>query len=533
MKAGQQRQSGAGAVATGSLTPVIDLTHLEQGAVAHLHTPSPRVRGYEELEGADGRSVFFRPHRYSAADLEPLQGAVSVTLDGTRREFPLLDVSQSGVAVSWPAEVPVRQKQRASIALRFDGHVAFRGDVVVGAVRQRGSETVVAFSFGDFLLDVDEILQLRSVKAWTSTSQSPLIRDRAWGLGSGEHFQARVAEMRLLLEDGEQQLGALEKRLPWHVIQGEGNPALDALVRSLRGGFVAEVIRVSEAIDEAVRELPEGHANPAARAWSHRHVHDYLMQAPCCHRARHKPFGYPGDYEVMNFIYTRNFEGPSLFARAVGLAFTNSVAARAVRYRKDLVKRQLAALLSTRAGSSSPLRVLSIAAGPAQELYELFEEADELPAPVEIVLFEQDKNALAHAWRRLKSAVEGRLSGQVKLTFLHDSIKRLLRDRQLFAEFGRFDLVYSCGLYDYLAERTAVVLTRHLARSAAPGGQVLVANMVDHPTRWLMEHHLDWPLIYRTREELVDVGRQAVPGARVRILEEESQANPFIELSLD
>lgn len=533
MKAGEQRDpAAASGGAKAPPTPVGPAGEIE-AEVAQLPVSRQRVRSYEELEGADGRSVFFRPHRYSAADLAPLAGTVTVTLGGTRREFPLLDVSQSGVAVSWPAEVPVRHRQRASVVLRFDGHVAFRGDVAVGAVRQRGAETVVAFSFGDFLLDVDEILQLRNVRAWAEGSQSPLVRDRAWGIGGGEHFQARVAELRLLLEDGEQQLQSLEARLPWHVIQGEGNPALEALVRSLRGGLVAEIIRVSEAIDAAVRELPEGHANGAARAWSNRHVHDFLMQAPCCHRARHKPFGYPGDYEVMNFIYTRNFEGPSLFARAVGLAFTNSVAAQAVRYRKDLVKRQLGALLARRSGSSQPVRVLSIAAGPAQELYELFEEADELPAPVEIVLFEQDKNALAHAWRRLKSAVEGRLSGQVKLTFLHDSIKRLLRDRQLFAEFGRFDLVYSCGLYDYLAERTAVVLTRHLARSAAPGGQLLIANMVDHPTRWLMEHHLDWPLIYRTREELLEIGDRAVPGARLRILEEESRANPFFELCRD
>jgi hypothetical protein len=531
MKAGQQEQQDAGRQAPAGAT-VVSFEQLEQAGVSPLPLARQRVRKYEELEGADGRSVFFRPHRYSAEDLTPLQGAVSVTLGGTRREFGVLDISQSGVAVSWPAEVPVRQKQRASVQVRFDGHEVFRGDVVVGAVRQRGNETVVAFSFGDFLLDVDEILQLRNVRDWTSSNQSPLVRDRAWAVGGGELFQARVAELRLLLEDGEEQLRALESRLPWHVIQGQGNPALDALVRSLRGGIVAEVIRVSEAIDEAVRALPDGHANAAARAWSHRHVHEYLMQAPCCHRARHKPFGYPGDYEVMNFIYTRNFEGPTLFARAVGLAFTNSVAARAVRHRKDLVKRHLAAMLSRRAGAERPVRVLSIAAGPAQELVELFDEADELPAPLEIVLFEQDKNALAHAWRRLKASVEGRHSGQVKLTFLHDSIKRLLRDKQLFSEFGRFDLIYSCGLYDYLAERTAVVLTRHLVRSAASGGQVLIANMVDHPTRWLMEHHLDWPLIYRTREELLDVGRQAAPGAELRILEEESRANPFFELTL-
>jgi len=46
--------------------------------------------------------------------------------------------------------------------------------------------------------------------------------------------------------------------------------------------------------------------------------------------------------------------------------------------------------------------VLAVACGPAQDLLELFSEAVELPAPVEIVLFDQDKGALAYAYARLK-----------------------------------------------------------------------------------------------------------------------------------
>ena len=109
-------------------------------------------------------------------------------------------------------------------------------------------------------------------------------------------------------------------------------------------------------------------------------------------------------------------------------------------------------------------------------------------------------------------------------------IKRLLQDGSLFAPFGKFDLIYSVGLLDYLQHRTAIVLTRHLAGAAAPGGQLIVANMVDHASRMLLQVHLDWALVYRTREELLDIARSAVPGAQVRILEEESGVNPFFEL---
>jgi len=488
-----------------------------------------QIRKYEDLDGADGRSVFFRPQRYTAEDLAPLRGTVTLTVDGERRELPLLDVSQSGVAVAWPAALPPPRRHRLPVVLRFDAHVAFRGEARVGSVRERAGGTMVGLSFEDFLLDVEELLELRGVRAWADERGLGKL-ERPWGLEGGERFKSLACELRLFLEDARVHLDGLERELPWHVLQTDEHPARAALLASLRRDFVAPVLRLSEQLDEAVRELSDGHGCAAAKAWSLRQVHDFLMMAPCCHRARHKPFGYPGDYEVMNFIYTRQFEGASLFARAVGLTFTSTVAARAVRHRKDLVKRELLALLTRHAGGRRPVRILSIAAGPAQELWELFGELDDLPVPVEVVLFEQDKNALTQAWRRLHSVVEARFPRQVTLTFLHDSIKRLLRDPQLFTPFGQFDLVYSCGLFDYLAQRTATILTRRLAASTRPGGQLLVANMVDHPTRWLMEHHLDWPLIYRTREELLEVGRQAVPTATVRLLEEESRANPFFEL---
>jgi len=530
--------TGAGA-SMGGLDPAL-LVPPEVSPPATAPAPYPvarpvavtadEIRKYEDLDGADGRSVFFRPQRYTAEDLAPLRGTVALTIGPERRELPVRDVSQSGVAVDWPPGEPLpSERLRVEAVVRFDAHVAFRGLARVGSVREREGQALVGLHFEDFLLDVEELLELRGVRTWSATKGLGRA-ERPWSLEGGERFKALASELRLFFEDARTHLDALERELPWRVLHGEDHPARQALIGSLRSDFSAPVLRLSERLDEAVRELPGGHANPAAKAWSVRQVHEFIMSSPGCLRCYQKPFGYPGDYEVMNFLYANHFAGASLFSRAVTLTFVDSVPGRAVRARKDLVKRELKALLLRRAGSATPVRVLSIAAGPAQELWELLNELDGIPVPLEVVLFEQDKNALAQAWRRLQSAVEARFPRRIKLTFLHDSIKRLLRDGQLFAPFGQFDLIYSCGLYDYLAQGTATILTRRLAASTRPGGQLLVANMVDHPARWLMEHHMDWPLIYRTHEELLEVGRRAVPGAQVRLLEEESGANPFFEL---
>ena len=249
-------------------------------------------------------------------------------------------------------------------------------------------------------------------------------------------------------------------------------------------------------------------------------------------RARSKPFGYPGDYEVMRFFYERNFAGPTLFAKSVGYSTIQTKAAQAVICRKNLIKWRLRAYLEARVGTTRPVRVLSLAAGPAQELYDLFNELDALPCNLEIVLFDQDKGALSYAFRRLKPLVELKFPGRVHLLYLHESIKRLLKDADMFRPFGQFEFIFSCGLFDYLQSPTSTVLIRNLFPRLADGGELYVGNMQPgNPSRWIMEHHLDWHLVYRTRPELLDLGARAAPTAAIRLLEEETGVNPFIQLT--
>lgn len=493
------------------------------------------IKKYEELDGGQGREVFFRPHRYRAPDLLPLVAQIVVTLGGVQRECALQDVSQNGVAFDWPSELAIAPGAALELLIRFDEHIAYRGEARVGSVREQNGTTIAGVQFVDLLLDMDDLLQLRSIKTWSHDVDSGSISTPAqagWRVPGHDHVKALIAEMGLYMQDSEKQLAALEASLPWHVVHGDqSSPARTALIEQLKRSFVAELARAAEEIDHGMRAVPPAHLRALA-AYSHRHLQHFFMQSPLMHRAAVKPFGYPGDYEVMRFIYERNFEGGTLFAKAVHLAFDQMCAPRAVRFRKDLVKRQLRTLIESRRGIGQPLRILSIAAGPAQELFELLHELPELEMPLEIVLFDQDKGALAYAYRRLKPVVDARFPKQVQVLYLHESIKRLLRDADLFASFGRFDAIYSAGLTDYLQATTAMVLVRNLVGRLAPGGKALIANMVpENPSRWVMEHHLDWYLVHRSRGELLELGKRAAPDLACQILEEESGINPFVEIA--
>ena len=351
-----------------------------------------------------------------------------------------------------------------------------------------------------------------------------------WRISGHELFKTLISEMRLALEDAERQLRKVEVELPWHVVHGDPTPARKELVRAIRSHIAIEMVRAVEEIDATVRKIPAADV-PHLIEFSRRQLHDFFMQAPAAHRAFQKPFGYPGDYEVMRFLYELPFEGSTLFAKTMSLVTDEMAASRAVRHRKDLIKRWLQKRLQDR---SAPLRVLAIAAGPAQELCELLTETPRLPVPIEVVMFDQDKGALAYAYRRIQPLTENRAGPNVRIVYLHESIKRLLKDRTLFDEFGTFDAIYSAGLFDYLRVPTAVQLARDFYSRLAPGGQLLVSNMVpENPSRWYMEHHLDWFLLYRTRAEMLEIGQRATSEARLRIVEEETGVNPFLEFSRD
>jgi chemotaxis methyl-accepting protein methylase len=196
-----------------------------------------------------------------------------------------------------------------------------------------------------------------------------------------------------------------------------------------------------------------------------------------------------------------------------------------------LIKAELSRHLDL-ATPERPVRILSIAAGPAQEVYELLQERPSLAGRVEIVLFEQDRRALTFAYARLSRIVNQRWRNQVKIVLLHDSIKRLLRGSTVFPEAGEYDMVYASGLCDYLQRNTWIRLCRTLYATLAPQGTLYVGNMApDNPSRWVMELHLEWNLVHRERAELLELARAAAPRAALRICEERSGINPFVALT--
>ncbi len=494
-------------------------------------TPPPIIGSegaYEDLEGAQGREVFFRPTRYSQKDLGPVRATVEVALGGERRSCDMQDVSQNGVAFVWPAGLapPSLGEALHTVTVRFDRHEAYRGGALVMSVRVQPGGYVVGASLTDALMDIGDVLHMRDVRSWSvETARQLSAAAQPWYVPGFERYKALVGELRLFFEEASANLTELEKRLPWHVVHGTTeSPARAALLQQIEADFVPEYLRYSYEIDAALRG-----ASPDA--WAHlkefslRHVHAYLMQAPFVERAFTKPLGYPGDFELMRFLYGKTFEGPTLFAKALHYAVVHMSAGEAVRQRKDMLKRAMRTLVEAGAEGRT-VRIASVAAGPAREVAELLQELTACPSSVEIVLFDQGRLALENAHSRIARAAAR--WPQVRVFYRHDSIKRLLHDPTMLQGMGPFDMLFCAGLFDYLRFSTAATLCRTFHGLLTPGGHAWVGNMVDNPCRWFMEQHCDWYLTYRTREEILAFGRAAAPEARLEIADEPTGVNPFL-----
>jgi len=506
------------------------MTDLSAGPKPASKTPkTASPANYEELDGGQGRAVFYRPERYNADDLAMLAPAVAVTTeDGQTFECRLHNLSQNGLAFEPPAgHAFVTGQSVPTLVVSFSGLEAYRGAAQIVEVRANGTTTVGATFVGS-LLDIDDVLHLRTVRTWQSDG-GPGVRlaGHPWHVEGHDGFKSLVAEMRLFLQDAQAEYGRMEAALPWHVVQGDiDSPPRSALQARVSAEFVPDYLRITERLDLAVRQAGEAEWK-RLKEFSVRNLHELLMHAPLLYRTHLKPLGYPGDYVSMDYMYSRHFEGQTLFGKAVHMGSCQSMPARAVRARMALIRERIR---EAAAGwrEARPLRICSIAAGPCQEVLEFLTDAQEVGGPVEIILFEQDKMALTFAHRRLGPAAE-RWKGRVKLVLLQDSIKRLLFDPGIFRDLGPFDMIFAAGLFDYLKFPTAVGLTRNLHANLAPGGACYIGNMDgSNPGRWMFEHHLDWFLIYRTTAEMLEFGRTAVPDAPMEIVKDATGINPFL-----
>ena len=220
-------------------------------------------------------------------------------------------------------------------------------------------------------------------------------------------------------------------------------------------------------------------------------LRNWVYQDPFTRRAQEKPRGYAGDAVMMDYVYgIHGYHNASAEASPLGREIQEyirrSQASSSVRYRR----RHIAQLIDRMAIRRPSPSVLAVAAGHLREA--------ELSSALasgrlgRFVALDADAESLRELDMHYAS---------LGVETVHASVRHLLA-RKL--ELGTFDFVYAAGLYDYLCENTAQVLSARLFEMVSPGGHLLIPNFAPQVRdRGYMETFMDWSLIYRDKPTMV------------------------------
>ncbi len=259
-------------------------------------------------------------------------------------------------------------------------------------------------------------------------------------------------------------------------------------------------------------------------------LHPLLMRSPFVHRTYTKPLGYAGDYEMVNMMMRDGWEGPTAYAKLVNYFHILAGPAQAHRNRIDVLYTRLQQLSDQAMRQAKKVKVLNIACGPALEVQKFIANTESADC-CKFSLLDFNKSTLEYTRNELNSvqAESGRL---VNIDYIHESVHKLLKKahaKEIDLGESSYDFIYCAGLFDYLSDRVCSRLLKLFYRLAKPGSTVLVTNVdPSNESISLMEHILDWYLIYRDEAHLAELVKGM--GCQ-KTYSDETGMNVFLEIT--
>ncbi|QHE75117.1 class I SAM-dependent methyltransferase [Hydrogenophaga sp. PBL-H3] len=288
--------------------------------------------------------------------------------------------------------------------------------------------------------------------------------------------------------------------------RGEDGRVISSVFEEISSPLMLVASNYFAALEAETQDVPEGDL-PTYRNFAQASLHPLLLRAPFVYRTFAKPLGYAGDYEMVNQILSDPQQGGTTYFQMINALFLQSAVAQAHRNRIEILVKHLKDVTEQARTLGRPLRVLNIGCGPAVEI-ERFLLSGGDPDSAHFTLVDFSEVTLEHTRAKLEE-VGRRLGKPVRFELVNDSVHNLLKratrsDASPASE--AYDFAYCAGLFDYLSDKVCSRLLEYLYARTRPGGQVLVTNVhSSNSQRGVMEHVLEWYLIYRDEARLQSV----------------------------
>jgi len=225
-----------------------------------------------------------------------------------------------------------------------------------------------------------------------------------------------------------------------------------------------------------------------------------------------KPFGYPGDFVLLDKIYQFYVNKDPRYKNWDHL-FQNQPAAYAVRNRKDFFIEYCKKLVLKKKSA----KVLILGSGPAEDVYEFLTSISG-GNKMHFELIDFDKSAIDYSMKKNKQ-----FDRQISYSRIN-----VLR----FNSFKLYDLIWSAGLVDYFKDKHFTFLIRKYINCLTEDGEMVISNFSSkNPTKRLMEVISDWHLNLRTESDLFRIASDAnIDNEMVSVEKEPLGINLFLKI---
>lgn len=226
-------------------------------------------------------------------------------------------------------------------------------------------------------------------------------------------------------------------------------------------------------------------------------VGTWIYKSSIVKRGFEKPRGYPGDYKMLEIVYD---DKP--LSKDFGIysdnCFLKSPYAEAVRIRKDRLRELTQDFINK--SELNKIEILNIACGSCREIKELFPNIKN-KNPIIFTCLDWDEEALIFS----EKALLPNSLPNISFKFLKEDIMNIVKSKSPEKTYGKYDLIYSIGLIDYLPDRVLKRLIYALYLLLKKDGQLILTHKNKEktfpplPPDWFC----DWKFVSRNKEETI------------------------------
>lgn len=472
--------------------------------VVHAAKPlsePPAPREYDQLQGKTGRQALYRPDRFTLRDLVERPERFTLRVDG--RAVQPRNFSLSGVSFRDRQGAVWEPGGTVAYSMELGGVTVLQGEASIARVQSAGRYVEVGLTSSG-IVDYQSLRTAESEQMWREALRR---EHRIFGDALPSAYRQAVLELSGFCQFYKNLLGRREHQDPGHRLE----IAEEAFAGMERGWLELS----KRAANCAVEFLDDRETLEEARLVSEALVTPYLVEAPVLRRAFEKPLGYPGDYVVMQHYFANAFEGESSFGMVFHKITNEHPLSAGVRTRSkwiaDLIRER-----AKRTNGAGPLKVLSLGSGIGAEVGFVHSGTGAERLPVRWTLIDQEDEALALAYRNARKISENAPAPEV--TCVNVSFSQLFGGDVAPDTWGRQDVIFAMGLFDYLREPGASMLIAGLYSLLREGGVLVIGNAAKPNSHfWEPELALRWSLLYRDREEMERLGASLPSQAIVRV----------------